>query len=121
MCKEIGREPELDLSGNDEPDFGALQGELFQAFRDSDYKTALKIAQELHELNPEDVDTMYNTACIHCLLGHKRRAYAWLEKAIDAGYSDADHLLADDDFKTIRNQKRFKKLVERLREKGDQS
>ncbi len=117
--KETGREPALALSDKDEPGFGELQAELYQAFRNSDYRTALKIAQKLHRLDPDDVGTMYNTACIHSLLGNKKQAYSWLEKAVDAGYEDADHLVADEDFKAIREEQRFKDLVKRVREKSD--
>ncbi len=116
--KKTGQEPELALGDNDEPDFGAMQMELYQALRKSDYKTALNVATELHRLDPEDVGTMYNTACIHCLRGNKKQAYSWLEKGIDGGYSDADHLLTDEDFKTVRDEQRFKDLVKRAREKS---
>lgn len=116
--KETGQEPELALSDNDEPDIGSLNAELYGALREKDYKTALEVGQELHRLDPEDAGTMYNIACIHCLRGSKDEAYSWLEKAIERGYDDADHLRADDDFKTIRDEERFKGLLERAREKS---
>jgi len=73
---------------------------------------------KIHERMPDDSGTIYNIACLHALLGHPEQAYAWLAKAIDAGYSDADHMLEDEDFKSIRDSGRFKELVERARAKS---
>ena len=86
-----------------------------QAYRSGDYATALQFAEEMHKLRPHDVSAIYNIACFHCLVGHKDRAYTWLEKAIEAGYDDAEHLVSDDDFTTIRGEERFRKLVARVR------
>lgn len=115
--KETGIEPDISLADNDEPDIGSLQMELFAAMRGKDYQKALNISETLYNVDPHDAGTLYNTACIHCLLGHKEQAYTWLEKAIRDGYKDADHLLADEDFETIRVEQRFQNIVERLRGK----
>jgi phospholipase/carboxylesterase len=103
-------------AGDEPPDFNKLQRELRQAYDSGNYQKALETAEKMHELRPDDIDTMYNMACMHCLLGHKDKAYEWLEKAIDAGYDDADHLSSDDDFKTIRGEDRFRDIVKKLRE-----
>ena len=106
-------------AGNDPPpDFSKLQVELKQAYDAGNYAKALEIAEKMHELKPEDVETMYNMACMHCLLGHKDKAYTWLEKAIDAGFKDADQMANDDDFKTIRGEDRFRDLLKQMREGG---
>ncbi len=98
------------------PDYGKMEAELAQAYRAENYEKALGIAEKMHELEPDDEGTMYNIACLHCLLGHKDKAYQWLEDAIAAGYNDADHLAADNDFKTIRAEDRFRRIVKDLRE-----
>ena len=77
-----------------------------------------KAENKFLDLFPDAIDTLYNIACLHCLLGHEEEAYTWLERAVEAGYDDADHLLKDDDFKAIREQDRFKQLVERVRERS---
>ena len=102
-------------AGGEPPDFNKLQKELKQAYDSGNYQKALETAEKMHELKPDDIDTMYNMACMHCLVGHKDKAYEWLEKAIDAGYDDADHLNSDDDFKTIRGEDRFRAIVKDLR------
>jgi predicted esterase len=103
-------------AGDPPPDFAKLQKDLKQAYDAGNYQKALETAEKMHELKPNDAETMYNMACMHCLLGHKDKAYDWIEKAIDAGFADADGLANDDDFKTIRGEDRFRALVKRLRE-----
>jgi len=93
-----------------------LHQEMMNAYQAGDYEKALKAGEKLIEIEPDDVATMYNIACLHCLLRHKDKAYDWLDKAVEAGYHQADHLAGDDDFKTIRAEKRFRAIVERLRE-----
>ncbi len=119
--KETGKELVLVQAEEDTPDTGELQRELFAAYQSADYSKALEVAEALHRLNPDSVDAIYNIACMHCLLGHEDKAYTWLEKAVTAGYSNADHLLQDDDFTTIRGQDRFAEIVQRVREKGQRS
>ena len=119
--RETGDEPALVQASEDTPDVGELQGKLFAAYQSADYGKALKNAETLHRLNPDSVDTIYNIACMHCLLGHEDKAYTWFKKAVAAGYSNADHLLQDDDFTIIRGQDRFAGIVQHVREKGRRS
>ncbi len=113
--KTTGIEPPPVELANEGGAFREVARQMSMAYQKGEHAEALTLAEKMHKLEPGDVGTTYNIACLHCLLGRQDEAYAWLEKAIDAGYDDADHLLADEDFKTIRDQERFKKLVERLR------
>jgi len=100
------------------PDLAKLNTEMMQAYQAGNYQKALEIGEKIHEQIPDDAGTMYNIACLHCLLGHKDKAYKWLEDAIDAGYDDAEHMMQDDDFKSIRAEDRFREIVKDLREGG---
>ena len=112
--KKTGEEPSISEAKEEaKANFGELSGDLGEAYQSEDYKKALAIALKMHDVRPKDSDTQYNIACMYCLLGKKDKAYSWLEKAIDAGYSDADHLRGDGDFKTIRGEARFKALVKK--------
>lgn len=103
-------------AGDDKPDFNKLQRQLKRAYDGANYKKALEVAEKMHELRADDVSVLYNIACLHCLLGDKEKAYTWLEKAVRAGYTDADALVDDYDFRTIRGEDRFRALVRRIRE-----
>ncbi len=96
-----------------------INAKMMSAYRGGDYDNAVKYATELHKLAPRDSGTMYNVACFQCLAGNHKESYGWLQKAIDAGYDDVDHLVADDDFKAIRKEKRFQEIVSKLRNNGE--
>ena len=131
--REDGDEPALAEAGEDvgesspaadkkdSPGFDELRRKLARTYRKADYAKALKVAQNMLEIRPEDSDCHYNVACLHCLLGDKNAAYQSLEKAIDAGYADAGHLRNDWDFKIIRAESRFRSLVKRLEQPAERT
>ncbi len=92
-----------------------LQKQLRKEYRGGNYEAALKTAEKIQAMQPGEVYAMYNVACMNCLTGKHDEAYKWLEKAIDAGYRDADGLIEDSDFRTIRGEDRFRDLVRRIR------
>ncbi|MEO6596273.1 MAG: tetratricopeptide repeat protein [Planctomycetota bacterium] len=52
----------------------------------------------------------YNVACVHALKSRTDDAFAWLDKAVAAGFSDVDQLRGDSDFASMRTDPRFGKL-----------
>lgn len=60
-------------------------------------------------------DDGYNVACTLAQVGDVETALDWLSKAIDAGYTDVGHLVADADLEPVRASERYVLLVERLR------
>ncbi len=62
-------------------------------------------------------NSAYNAACAHALLGEKTKALDWLEKAVEMGYSDLEHLEKDADLTSLRAEKRYRTLVEKLKSK----
>ncbi len=116
--KKTGKQPVLSetkpqVKQEEKADFAELNGELYAAYQEGKYKKALAIGLIMHEMRPKDLGTQYNVACLYCLLGKKDKAYSWLDKAIDAGYSGADQMRNDDDFKSIRGEDRFKALLKK--------
>ena len=61
----------------------------------------------------------YNLAGAYSLLNDKPKALASLQRSIDAGFNDYNHMQRDSDLDNIRNEKGFKDLNERLRRTGD--
>ncbi|MCZ6815979.1 MAG: dienelactone hydrolase family protein [Planctomycetota bacterium] len=102
---------------DDEPSFSKLAQQMQTAHRNGKYEKSLELSEKMHEMRPDDKGPVYNIACAHCLLGDKEKAYTWLEKAIDKGYSDADHMTNDYDLRTIRGEPRFRKMLRQLRDK----
>jgi tetratricopeptide (TPR) repeat protein len=78
------------------------------------YQEGLACDLKLAQLAPEDPTVHYNLACSLALLGHGAKALDALERSIDLGYDDPDHLLADGDLKSLWDEPRFRALVVRL-------
>lgn len=102
-----------------------------QAFKQSDYKTGEAVCKEminLFEAQPEEYrknhswsipSNYYNLTCFQSLQNKKGAAIKSLEMAIKNGYEDYRHTLNDTDLDNIRNDKRFKQVLDNLKEKGD--
>jgi tetratricopeptide (TPR) repeat protein len=90
----------------------------------------VKHAEEMIRQHPDDGDWLYDMACAYSIAAEvasidkrldaatreekskvlARRAFEVLEKAIDAGYEDFEHMRKDPDFNFINQDARFKKL-----------
>ncbi|MEM7202125.1 MAG: DJ-1/PfpI family protein [Planctomycetota bacterium] len=56
----------------------------------------------------------YNAACAYALLGESERAFEWLQKAVDAGFTRAGTAKADPDLTSLREDPRFATLLEAM-------
>jgi TolB-like protein/Tfp pilus assembly protein PilF len=71
-------------------------------------------AGRAQELDTEDEGMLYNLACVYCLAGEQDRAMGMLERWATEGAVHKEWLLNDPDFEALREDPRFKALVERL-------
>jgi predicted esterase len=79
----------------------------------------VEIALEMAVLVREDnAAAWYNLACARARLERATDALDALERAIAAGYRDAEHMAADPDLESLRGDDRFAALVARARETG---
>ena len=78
----------------------------------------LEVDRRLVELAPENATARYNLACSLALLDRKDEALDALTRAIQLGYDDADHLAADEDFASLREDERFQQLLAWLQGPG---
>jgi putative intracellular protease/amidase len=63
------------------------------------------------ELGRHDGRLLYNLACAYALDGQKEKALRSLERAFDAGFADAGQAEGDEDFRTIRDEPRFREIL----------
>ncbi len=75
------------------------------------YEKGLQIDKRLAKLRKDDPVVHYNLACSLALVGNKDEAFRALEKSIELGYSDFEHLKRDSDLRTLRDDPRFKTLL----------
>jgi tetratricopeptide (TPR) repeat protein len=79
------------------------------------YEKGLMVDQKLSLLRPKDPMVHYNLACSYALLKKIDTAFDALEKAITLGYKDVYHLEMDKDMAYLREDIRYKKLIEKIK------
>ncbi len=81
----------------------------FQRLGDRD--RCLEWSRRALAIDPEETGTLYNVACIHCLLGENEQALDLLEEALRKGFGHKEWLENDPDFASLREHPRFQKLL----------
>ncbi|MEC9476110.1 MAG: tetratricopeptide repeat protein [Planctomycetota bacterium] len=76
---------------------------------------ALAALQRALNLDPYDPAIHYNLACAHALSGASGDALEALERAIEAGYNDADHTRSDPDLESLRELPEFELLLDQMK------
>jgi serine/threonine protein kinase/Flp pilus assembly protein TadD len=75
---------------------------------------ALDWARRSLIIDPEDPQLLYNVACVYAIEGMKEDAIGCLERAIDKGYGHKEWLTHDSDLNSLRSDKRFQALIDRM-------
>ncbi len=100
------------------PDFTDVMIALGDAYtKIGEYKKGLEIDRKLIKLKKNDETVFYNLACSYALLEMHNEAFNALRKSVELGYEDIEHLQKDPDLQNIRNDKRFKKIVSKIKKK----
>ncbi|MEE9130578.1 MAG: serine hydrolase [Phycisphaerales bacterium] len=79
------------------------------------YERAAAVAEQLVQLRPDHPDTHYNVACVLARLHRIGESLAALDRAIDAGWRDITHASLDPDLDSVRGQRRFARLLQKIR------
>jgi tetratricopeptide (TPR) repeat protein len=79
---------------------------------------ALKIHLKAAEFPEVAPIATYNVACVYALQGDKDKAFTWLGKAVELGFSQPDQLANDTDMDSLRDDPRFKDLVAKVKEQA---
>jgi Flp pilus assembly protein TadD len=79
-----------------------------------EYDRGLGIDRRLAELRPQNPRIHYNLACSYALVGDVDLSIATLERAIELGYDDLEHLEKDADLDAIRHDRRYAALVKKI-------
>jgi adenylate cyclase len=65
-------------------------------------------------IDPDEMPTLYNVACLYALLGERDRALDLLETTMRHGFGHKEWMENDPDFASLRGEPRFKKLMQGL-------
>ena len=82
--------------------------------RSGRYQEGLEVDLRLAALRPTDPYVHYNLACSYAMLGDKEKAFEQLEKSVNLGYDDREFLLTDTDLTSLREDPRFRRILESL-------
>ncbi len=80
------------------------------------YDQAEQVLRKAIERIPHDANSHYNLACV---LARQQRADAaldMLDKSVELGFRDARHISADEDLRSLRENKRFREIVKKAEE-----
>jgi tetratricopeptide (TPR) repeat protein len=91
--------------------FPAEAQEAMKAYSEGDFETALQRLQPVLDREPNDVLSLYNSACFKARLGRTDEALEHLRRAIELDERAIEYARGDEDFDSIREDARFKKLV----------
>jgi hypothetical protein len=86
--------------------------EAMRAYNAGDYETAFQKTQQVLAREPNDVISLYNSACFAALLGRSDDALEYLGRTIEINERAKEYARTDDDFASIREEPRFKALVD---------
>ena len=77
------------------------------------YANGLKVDKRLARLLPNDATAHYNLACSYSLLNRTDLAIKSLRRALRLGYRDIEFLKHDTDLDPIRDDPRYRELLEK--------
>ncbi len=65
------------------------------------------------EAKPDDPMALYKLGRLYAFYDRKEEALQWISKALEKGYQDLDYMMIDPALEELREDERFKKLVQR--------
>ena len=90
----------------------------YEAHKAGNYGEAISAFEQAAELGFKPGASMYNMACGYALQNDLANARHWLERAVDAGFSDLELLERDGDLTALRAEPGFQQFAETLLEKA---
>lgn len=111
-----GAAPEEGEEDGDADELERLDAEVHRHFANKEYAEAAEKCRKLMALAPKNSNPPYNLACALARLGKKDDALAALAKSVELGFDDADHMKADEDLASLREEKAFADAVAKCAE-----
>lgn len=73
---------------------------------------AIQAFEQAIQLGYRKPTSLYNIACGYSMMGNRDAAFAWLDKAVDAGFEVGGYIRGDQDLDSLRSDPRFKRFLD---------
>jgi adenylate cyclase len=84
-------------------------------FHTGEPERALEWARRAIQLNPDDMGSLVNAACLYAKLKQKEEAINLLERVFARGWGKRDWVEHDPDYDILRDDPRFQRMLEKLK------
>lgn len=101
---------QLELNPSDVRALSLGSGTLYDL---GEKKEAFEWIEKAFDLYPDNAGTLFNGACLYAKAGHTDKALSMLEQAFARGYGNKTWIEQDPDYDSLRNEPRFKALLEK--------
>ncbi|WP_242920850.1 DUF6624 domain-containing protein [Pontibacter liquoris] len=91
-------------------------GEAYSRYEANDFEASAKLYDKALRKGTGSSTDYYNAACSWALAGNKKKAFGYLNAAIEKGFMNVSHLKQDSDLSSLRTGKRWPALVRKLEE-----
>ncbi|MHC0444071.1 DUF6624 domain-containing protein [Flavobacterium sp. 3-218] len=88
-------------------------------YRAENYKLSVANYEKAFKIEQKDPDDLYNAGCSASMAKENKKAYKWLNLAIDNGFESIAHIQMDSDLKWLHSEKEWKETMDHLQKKLD--
>lgn len=88
-------------------------------YRLKEYKLSFDYYEKAFNLEQKKATDLYNASCSAALLKEDKKAFEWLNLAIDKGYENITYLQNERDLEFLHVKKEWKKAIDKLQKKLD--
>ncbi|MRX66498.1 hypothetical protein SAMN06265349_102399 [Flavobacterium resistens] len=81
------------------------------------YKMAVAFYEKAFKIEQKSAKNFYNAGCSASMAKENKKAFKWLNLAIDNGFQNMDKLQVDRDLMVLHSEKEWKKTIEKLQKK----
>ncbi|WP_433834834.1 DUF6624 domain-containing protein [Flavobacterium anhuiense] len=86
-------------------------------YRAENYTLSVANYEKAFKIEQKDVDDLYNAGCAASMAKENKKAFKWLNLAIENGYENIAHIQIDGDLKRLHSEKEWKKTIDHLEKK----
>jgi hypothetical protein len=88
-------------------------------YRAENYKASVGYYEKAFKIEQKSSKDFYNAGCAASMAKENKKAFKWLNLAIDNGYANIAHIQVESDLMSLHTEKEWKKTIDKLQLKVD--